>query len=74
MKFTSTFEIKGWDGAETGGVDELADVARATIVPARDRFNSVGGIPTIDLGADAALPQSLLPISAAYTGAEFRGY
>ena len=31
MKFTSTFEIKGWDVAETGGVDELADVARATI-------------------------------------------
>lgn len=31
MKFTSTFEIKGWDVAETGGVDELADVGRATI-------------------------------------------
>ena len=31
MKFTSSFEIKGWDVAETGGVDELADVARATI-------------------------------------------
>ena len=31
MKFTSTFEIKGWDVAETVGVDELADVARATI-------------------------------------------
>lgn len=31
MKFTSTFEIKGWDVAETGGVDELTDVGRATI-------------------------------------------
>lgn len=31
MKFTSTFEIKGWDVAETGGVDDLAEVARATI-------------------------------------------
>lgn len=31
MNFTSTFEIKGWDVAETGGVDELADVGRATI-------------------------------------------
>ena len=31
MKFTSTFEIKGWDVADTGGVDDLADVGRATI-------------------------------------------
>lgn len=31
MKFTSTFEIKGWDVADSGGVDELADVGRATI-------------------------------------------
>ena len=31
MQFTSTFEIKGWDVAETGGVEELADVGRATI-------------------------------------------
>lgn len=31
MKFKSAFEIKGWDVADTGGVDELADVARATI-------------------------------------------
>jgi len=31
MKLTSTFEIKGWDVAEDGGVDELTDVARATI-------------------------------------------
>jgi len=31
MKFTSTFEIKGWEIAETGGVEELADVSRATI-------------------------------------------
>ncbi|MFM9905516.1 MAG: DUF3224 domain-containing protein [Pyrinomonadaceae bacterium] len=31
MKYISTFEIEGWDVAETGGVDELADVARATI-------------------------------------------
>ena len=31
MKFISTFEIKGWDVAETGGVDELADIGRATI-------------------------------------------
>ena len=31
MKLTSTFEIKGWDVATEGGVDELADVSRATI-------------------------------------------
>ena len=31
MKFQSTFEIKGWDVDESGGVDELADVSRATI-------------------------------------------
>jgi len=31
MKFASTFEIKGWDVADSGGVDELADVGRATI-------------------------------------------
>ena len=31
MKFISTFEIKGWDVADAGGVDELADVGRATI-------------------------------------------
>jgi len=31
MKFTSTFEIKGWDVSEADGVDELADVGRATI-------------------------------------------
>ena len=31
MKFTSTFEIKGWDVAEEGGVEELADIGRATI-------------------------------------------
>ncbi len=31
MKLTSSFEIKGWDVAETGGVDELTDVGRATI-------------------------------------------
>ena len=31
MKFTSTFEIKGWDVATEGGIQELADVARATI-------------------------------------------
>lgn len=31
MKFTSTFEIKGWDVADSGGVDELADIGRATI-------------------------------------------
>jgi hypothetical protein len=31
MKLSSTFEIKGWDVAETGGVDELVDVSRATI-------------------------------------------
>lgn len=31
MKFKSEFEIKGWDVADSGGVDELADVARATI-------------------------------------------
>src|SRR5438094_8734485 len=31
MKFTSTFEIKGWDVADKGGVDELSDVSRVTI-------------------------------------------
>ena len=31
MKYTSTFEIKGWDVADSGGVDELADVSRVTI-------------------------------------------
>lgn len=31
MKLKSSFEIKGWDVAETGGEPELADVARATI-------------------------------------------
>ncbi|MEO6654510.1 MAG: DUF3224 domain-containing protein [Pyrinomonadaceae bacterium] len=31
MQFTSTFEIKGWDVATEGGVDELADIGRATI-------------------------------------------
>ncbi|MFT3744463.1 MAG: DUF3224 domain-containing protein [Pyrinomonadaceae bacterium] len=31
MKFTSTFEIKGWDVADSGGVDELSDIGRATI-------------------------------------------
>jgi hypothetical protein len=31
MKFTSSFEIKGWDVVDSGGVQELADVARATI-------------------------------------------
>ncbi len=31
MKFTSTFEIKGWDIAGDGVVEELADVSRATI-------------------------------------------
>ena len=31
MKFTSTFEIKSWDVADEGGVDELADIGRATI-------------------------------------------
>jgi hypothetical protein len=31
MKLKSSFEIKGWDVVDTGGVDELADVSRATI-------------------------------------------
>ena len=31
MKFTSTFEIKGWDIAADGGVDELSDISQATI-------------------------------------------
>ena len=31
MKLTSIFEIKGWGVADSGGVDELADVGRATI-------------------------------------------
>jgi hypothetical protein len=31
LKLTSTFEINGWGVAETCGVDELADVSRATI-------------------------------------------
>lgn len=31
MKYTSTFEIKGWDVAAEGGVEELADIGRATI-------------------------------------------
>ncbi len=31
MKFKSTFEIKGWDVADTGGVEELSDIGRATI-------------------------------------------
>jgi hypothetical protein len=31
MKFISTFEIKAWDVAAEGGVDELADIGRATI-------------------------------------------
>ena len=31
MKLKSTFEIKGWDVAADGGVEELADVSRATI-------------------------------------------
>ena len=31
MKFTSTFEIKGWDVADSGGADELVDIGRATI-------------------------------------------
>lgn len=31
MKLSSIFEIKDWDVAETGGVDDLADVARVTI-------------------------------------------
>ena len=31
MKLTSTFEIKAWDVAADGGVDELADISRATL-------------------------------------------
>jgi Protein of unknown function (DUF3224) len=31
MKFRSNFEIKAWDVAESGGVDELGDISRATI-------------------------------------------
>lgn len=31
MKLRSTFEIKGWDVADSGGVEELGDVSRATI-------------------------------------------
>lgn len=45
MKFTSTFEIKGWDVAETGGVDELADVGRATI-----RKSFAGGLEGTSVG------------------------
>lgn len=31
MKYTSTFEIKGWDVAADSGAEELRDVSRATI-------------------------------------------
>lgn len=31
MKLKSTFEIKGWDVAEADGIDEVSDLARATI-------------------------------------------
>jgi hypothetical protein len=31
MKFTSSFEIKGWDVSEPDGPEELTDVSRATI-------------------------------------------
>ena len=31
MKYQSTFEIKGWDVADEDGVEELADISRATI-------------------------------------------
>jgi len=31
MKFKSTFEIKGWDVAETGGANELSDISQAVI-------------------------------------------
>ena len=36
MKYTSTFEIKGWDVSGDGGVEELADVSRVTIRKAFD--------------------------------------
>ncbi|MEO6051767.1 MAG: DUF3224 domain-containing protein [Pyrinomonadaceae bacterium] len=31
MKLESTFEIKGWDVAESDGIAEMADISRATI-------------------------------------------
>ena len=31
MKYASTFEIKGWDVAESDGIEETADLSRATI-------------------------------------------
>jgi hypothetical protein len=36
MKFTSTFEIKGWDVASEGGAEEIADMSRVTIRKAFD--------------------------------------
>jgi hypothetical protein len=31
MKLTSTFEIESWEVADTGGVEDLADISRATL-------------------------------------------
>ena len=45
MKYTSTFEIKGWDVAGDGGVEELADISRATI-----RKSFAGGLDGTSVG------------------------
>ena len=45
MKYTSTFEIKGWDVAGENGVEELADISRATI-----RKSFAGGLDGTSVG------------------------